>query len=160
MSLPRSMTAGDLPPAIPSMWRVCKLGYRHEPPLMGLAFVSALLAALPDGVQPDTSSLRFGIGGAAPASAELLGRFEDRYGVPLIEGYGLSEGTCAFTLNPVGGPPRAGAISVALPGEDSRVPGADQEFRAKGREGLLDLDARAHHLRADGVLQEFQDLRA
>ena len=48
MSLPRSMTAGDLPPAIPSMWRVCKLGYRHEPLLMGFAFVSALLAALPD----------------------------------------------------------------------------------------------------------------
>ncbi|MFL6205574.1 MAG: ABC transporter ATP-binding protein [Acidimicrobiales bacterium] len=42
------MTAGDLPPAIPSMWRVCKLGYRHEPLLMGFAFVSALLAALPD----------------------------------------------------------------------------------------------------------------
>ncbi len=49
MSLPRSMTAGaDLPPAIPSMWRVCKLGYRHEPRLMAFAFVSALLAALPD----------------------------------------------------------------------------------------------------------------
>jgi ATP-binding cassette subfamily B protein len=30
------------------MWRVCKLGYRHEPLLMGFAFVSALLAALPD----------------------------------------------------------------------------------------------------------------
>jgi ATP-binding cassette subfamily B protein len=43
------MTAGsDLPPAISSMWRVCKLGYRHEPLLMGFAFVSALLAALPD----------------------------------------------------------------------------------------------------------------
>jgi ATP-binding cassette, subfamily B, bacterial len=38
----------DLPPAISSMWRVCKLGYRHEPMLMGFAFVSALLAALPD----------------------------------------------------------------------------------------------------------------
>jgi ATP-binding cassette subfamily B protein len=49
MSLPRSMTAGDdLPAAVPSMWRVCKLGYRHEPRLMGFAFVSALLAALPD----------------------------------------------------------------------------------------------------------------
>ena len=30
------------------MWRLCKLGYRHEPRLMGFAFVSALLAALPD----------------------------------------------------------------------------------------------------------------
>src|SRR5438876_9083958 len=38
----------DLPPALPSMWRLCKLGYRHEPGLMLAAFVLALLSALPD----------------------------------------------------------------------------------------------------------------
>ena len=38
----------DLPPALSSMWRLCKLGYRHEPGLMAFAVVSALLAALPD----------------------------------------------------------------------------------------------------------------
>jgi len=37
-----------LPPAWPSMWRLCKLGYQHEPALMGVAFVLALLSALPD----------------------------------------------------------------------------------------------------------------
>ena len=37
-----------LPPALSSMWRLCKLGYRHEPWLMVSAFVLALLAALPD----------------------------------------------------------------------------------------------------------------
>ena len=37
-----------LPPALSSMWRLCKLGYRHEPGLMLVAFVLALLAALPD----------------------------------------------------------------------------------------------------------------
>jgi ATP-binding cassette subfamily B protein len=37
-----------LPPALPSMWRLCKLGYRHEPRLMMAAFVLALLSALPD----------------------------------------------------------------------------------------------------------------
>ena len=31
-----------------SMWRLCKLGYRHEPRLMLAAFSLALLAALPD----------------------------------------------------------------------------------------------------------------
>ena len=53
--------------------------------------IYTMLAALPDDVRPDTSSVRFGICGAAPASAELLARFEARYGFPLIEGYGLSE---------------------------------------------------------------------
>jgi len=37
-----------LPPALPSMWRVLKLGYRHEPWLLVAAFVLSQVAALPD----------------------------------------------------------------------------------------------------------------
>src|SRR5690348_6747192 len=37
-----------LPPALSSMWRLCRLGYRHEPRLMVVAFVLSQLAALPD----------------------------------------------------------------------------------------------------------------
>jgi ATP-binding cassette subfamily B protein len=39
---------GDLPPALSSMWRLCKLGYRHEPRLMLVAFALSQLSALPD----------------------------------------------------------------------------------------------------------------
>jgi len=38
----------DLPPMLPSMWRLCKLGYRFEPRLMLVAFALSLLMALPD----------------------------------------------------------------------------------------------------------------
>ena len=38
----------DLPPALSSMWRLCKLGYRHEPGMLLAAFLLSLLAALPD----------------------------------------------------------------------------------------------------------------
>ncbi|HET8682861.1 MAG TPA: ABC transporter ATP-binding protein [Micromonosporaceae bacterium] len=41
-------TLDDLPPALSSMWRLCRLGYRQEPGLLVAAFVLALLAALPD----------------------------------------------------------------------------------------------------------------
>jgi ATP-binding cassette subfamily B protein len=37
-----------LPPALSSMWRLCKIGYRHEPRLMVAAFVLSQVAALPD----------------------------------------------------------------------------------------------------------------
>jgi ATP-binding cassette subfamily B protein len=37
-----------LPPALSSMWRLCKLGYRHEPGLMLVAFLLSQLAVLPD----------------------------------------------------------------------------------------------------------------
>ena len=38
----------DLPPALSSMWRLCKLGYQHEPSLMLVAFGLSLVSALPD----------------------------------------------------------------------------------------------------------------
>ena len=38
----------DLPPALSSMWRVLKLGYRNEPWLLVAAFVLSQVAALPD----------------------------------------------------------------------------------------------------------------
>jgi ATP-binding cassette subfamily B protein len=37
-----------LPPALSSIWRLCKLGYRHEPRLILAAFSLSLVAALPD----------------------------------------------------------------------------------------------------------------
>jgi acyl-CoA synthetase (AMP-forming)/AMP-acid ligase II len=39
----------------------------------------------------------------------------------LIEGYGLSEGTCASTINPVAGPRRAGTVGIAFPGQQIRI---------------------------------------
>jgi ATP-binding cassette, subfamily B, bacterial len=38
----------ELPPALSSMWRLCRLGFRHEPGLLLAAFLLSLLAALPD----------------------------------------------------------------------------------------------------------------
>src|SRR5437762_10260502 len=47
-SLDRDRAIEPLPPALSSMWRLCQLGYRHEPRLMAVAFVLSQLAALPD----------------------------------------------------------------------------------------------------------------
>src|SRR6267143_375087 len=44
----RDHVIAPLPPALSSMWRLCKLGYRHEPRLMVAAFALSQLAALPD----------------------------------------------------------------------------------------------------------------
>jgi len=40
--------ADTLPPALSSMWRLCRLGFRHEPRLMLAAFVLSQVAAIPD----------------------------------------------------------------------------------------------------------------
>src|SRR5436190_6546451 len=44
----KSQAIEPLPPALSSMWRLCKLGYRHEPRLMAVSFVLSQIAALPD----------------------------------------------------------------------------------------------------------------
>jgi acyl-CoA synthetase (AMP-forming)/AMP-acid ligase II len=65
--------------------------------------------------------VRFAVCGAAPASVELLDSFESRYGIPIIEGYGLSEGTCASTVNPLDGPRKPGTVGLPLPGQTIRI---------------------------------------
>ncbi len=62
--------------------------------------------------------LRTAISGAAPLSADLAEFFE-AIGMPLIEGYGLTEGGIA-ALNPVNAP-RPGSIGKPLPGVEFRV---------------------------------------
>lgn len=97
--------------------------------------IYALLNALPNDVTPDTSSLRFGICGAAPASAALLQRFEQRYGFPIIEGYGLSEGTCASTINPVDGVRKAGTVGLPFVGQRIAIADATGRHLAVGETG-------------------------
>jgi ATP-binding cassette, subfamily B, bacterial len=47
-SSPEPQAIDPLPAGLSSMWRLCKLGYRHEPALISAAFSLALLSALPD----------------------------------------------------------------------------------------------------------------
>jgi long-chain acyl-CoA synthetase len=83
--------------------------------------IYTMLCGLPASVKPDASSVRFAICGAAPASVELLEAFESRYGIPIIEGYGLSEGSCASTVNPLDGQRKPGTVGLPVPGQTIRI---------------------------------------
>lgn len=74
---------------------------------------AALLQVPSQGV--DVSSLRFALCGAAPMPVELIRQFEARTGLRIIEGYGLTEGTCATACNPYEGERRPGSIGLRLP---------------------------------------------
>jgi long-chain acyl-CoA synthetase len=83
----------------------------------------------------ESSALRFAICGAAPAPGGLLARFEKRFGVPVIEGYGLSEGSVASTINPLDGPRKPGSVGVALPGQQVHVVSSDGRHLPPGEPG-------------------------
>lgn len=63
----------------------------------------------------DLSSLKYALCGAAPMPVELIRQFESKTGLTLIEGYGLTEGTCGSCANPVGGERRPGSIGLRMP---------------------------------------------
>ncbi|HWJ67043.1 MAG TPA: AMP-binding protein [Nocardioides sp.] len=93
------------------------------------------LVALPASFQPDVGSVRFAVCGAAPAPPELFAAVEQRFGFPLVEGYGLSEGTCASTCNPVDGLRKPGTVGPALPGQLVAVMAADGTMAPTGERG-------------------------
>jgi long-chain acyl-CoA synthetase len=87
------------------------------------------------GSRDAASSLRFVGCGAAPASAELLRSFEERFATPVIEGYGLSECTVAATINPLSGDRKPGTVGLPLPGITVAVMGPSGDLVAGGASG-------------------------
>jgi long-chain acyl-CoA synthetase len=87
----------------------------------GVPAIYAMLLARPETETPDLSSVRFALCGAAPMPPHLITEFQRRFGVPVVEGYGLSEGTCASTLNPVGGPRKPGTVGVPFDGQEVAI---------------------------------------
>jgi len=74
---------------------------------------ATLLDIDPQGARLD--SLRFAICGSAPMPVALFEAFERRTGLRILEGYGLTEGTCVSSLNPLRGERRVGSIGLRCP---------------------------------------------
>jgi fatty-acyl-CoA synthase len=103
------------------------LGYR-EPALFGefwkivehyriaaMSAVPTVYAALArQPVDADISSLRFAVVGASPLPAAVRSGFQARTGVSLVEGYGLTEATCASAIS-FPDVPWAGTVGQRLP---------------------------------------------
>ena len=86
----------------------------------GVPTIYAALLEVPIG-DNDISGLEYAICGAAPMPAKLIEAFEAKTGLKIVEGYGLTEGTCVSCLNPPEGKRRAGSIGLRLPYQQMRV---------------------------------------
>ena len=64
--------------------------------------------------------LRVAVSGGAALPAELMRRFEERFGVPILEGYGLSETSPVATFNRVDRPRRPGSVGLPVWGVQVR----------------------------------------
>lgn len=65
--------------------------------------------------------LRLAICGGAPLAPEVARRWEDTFGLPLREGYGLTEGSPVCLFNRGDRPNRPGTMGVPFPGVDVTI---------------------------------------
>lgn len=88
-------------------------------------------ASLPDADPTAFSSVRLAVSGAAPLAESVAVAFEDRYGISVMEGYGLTEASPVVTSSVIGGRPKRGSVGLPLPGVEVRL--VDEE----GEDALL-----------------------
>jgi acyl-CoA synthetase (AMP-forming)/AMP-acid ligase II len=87
---------------------------------------------------PDAeNSLRYVICGAAPLSVELLQAFQERFGIRILEGYGLTETGCIASINPYYGERKVGSIGLPIRGQRMEIRTDDGEQVATGDRGEI-----------------------
>ncbi len=106
--------------------------------------VYGTLAQVP--VDADISSLRIPIAGAAPLPASVREAFARHTGRRLLEGYGLTEATCASTWTRPG-EERPGSVGRALPGQQVKAVRIGEDGSrsdcAPGQTGVLAISGPA-----------------
>jgi long-chain acyl-CoA synthetase len=70
---------------------------------------------------PGPLPLRVCVSGSAPLPVQVLKEFEKRFGIPLIEGYGLSEASPVVAKNPLDRTRKPGSIGLPIPNVEMSV---------------------------------------
>jgi long-chain acyl-CoA synthetase len=96
----------------------------------------ALLHA-PDRADYDTSALRTCISGGAALPVEVLRGFEEAFGVPVLEGYGLSETSPVASFNHPGREQKPGSIGTPIRDVRMRVVDGEGHEVAQGEVGEI-----------------------
>jgi long-chain acyl-CoA synthetase len=88
--------------------------------------------------------LRVAVSGGAPLPGEVLRRFEQRFDVPIVEGYGLSETSPVATFNRVDRPRRPGSVGLPVWGVEVRLLAANGSQAPQGEPGEIAI--RGHNV--------------
>lgn len=85
----------------------------------------ALLAHPVEVLREKLATVRLFTSGAAPLPAGVIAEMRDAIGIPIFEGYGLTETGPVLTSTLVGGVPKPGSVGRALPGVEIRLVDTD-----------------------------------
>ncbi|WP_214106144.1 long-chain-fatty-acid--CoA ligase [Acrocarpospora catenulata] len=112
----------------------------------------ALLAELdaPGGAPVDLAAiagrLRVAISGGAALPGEIHHAFREKFGVTVIEGYGLSETSPGAAFSPWGAGPRIGSIGKPIPGVEMKLVNPDWTDIAEDPEAVGEIAIRGYNV--------------
>ncbi|NTW05813.1 MAG: long-chain fatty acid--CoA ligase [Peptococcaceae bacterium] len=113
--------------------------------------IYALLLTYPDIDKYNLSTWRIALTGAAPTPADVSELFEKKFGIRLIEGYGMTETSPMVTLMPPDGPAKPGSIGLPLPGVQVKI--VDYEDREVTSNQIGEIVVRGHNVMKGYYLQ-------
>ena len=90
----------------------------------------------------DVSSMRVGVSGGAPIPSEVIDEFERRFGIVILEGYGLSETASTTTFNVSAEERRIYSVGKPIYGVEVQIWDVQGQALPPGREHIGELVVR------------------
>lgn len=109
--------------------------YQHQATV--LPAIPQFYRTLVNAPLPAKLPFRMCISGAAPLPVQVLRDFEAKHGIPLIEGYGLSECSPVASKNPLRGDHKPGSIGLPIPHVEMSVQSDDGRMLGTGEVGEI-----------------------
>ena len=119
--------------------------------------------AMPVGVAPQDLGRhwRLSFAGGAPAPAALLEAFRERFNIPIIHGYGLTETSAVSAFNPPSGLQKDASVGLPLWGVEMRIADEDMNSLPLGERGELVIRGpnvmKGYHNNPDANQDVFRD---
>jgi long-chain acyl-CoA synthetase len=120
------------------------LAAHHVTVFEGVPTMYVALLGHSDRVAYDVSALRLCVSGGAAMPVEVLRGFEEAFGCPVLEGYGLSETSPVASFNHPDRPRKPGSIGTSIRGVQMRV--VDGEGREVPQGEVGEIVIRGHNV--------------
>jgi long-chain acyl-CoA synthetase len=92
------------------------------------------------------ANLRVASSGGAALAAETHREFKERFGVTILEGYGLSETSPVASFSRFGEEPRVGSIGVPIPGVEMKLINDDWSDVPDGPDAVGEIAIKGHNV--------------
>jgi long-chain acyl-CoA synthetase len=132
-------------------------------PTMYWGLLSALDASQDFDVDMLAKNLRVAVSGGAALPVDIHRQVREKFGVTILEGYGLSETSPVASFSRYGQEPRVGSIGIPIPGVEMKLINDDWSDVPDGPDAIGEIAIKGHnimkgyHGRSDATAEAIHD---